>query len=87
MARDLEQNSVTGQGLSIYENRPKREPDWWNGIMVGTLPWDLFPDLKWVDAPMEVEITIRKKMSMLRAELKKQKLTTWKKYSMSQAIF
>lgn len=61
VARDSEHNPYFGLGLVLFMGKPIRSSDCWNGAIASHLPWRLFPDLKWEDEPMEVEITIRKK--------------------------
>ena len=61
VARDREFDSYYGTGLILYSKKPRRSDNCWNGDIVAQLPWELFPDLKWEDEPMEVEITITKK--------------------------
>ena len=61
VARDREFNPYYGTGLILFREKPQKSYDCWNGDIVTQLPWELFPDLKWVDEPVEVEITIRKK--------------------------
>lgn len=51
-------------GLAAYKHKPFRASAFWvNEYSLDTikLPWQAFPDLKWEDEPMEVEIIIRKK--------------------------
>lgn len=61
VARDSEYNPYSGLGLILFNKKPRKSYDCWSGDIVTHLPWKLFPDLKWNDEPMEVEITIRKK--------------------------
>ena len=61
VARDREFDSYYGTGLILFREKPRKSYDCWNGDIVAQLPWELFPDLKWVDEPMEVEVTIRRK--------------------------
>lgn len=61
VARDKEFDSYLGIGLILFDEKPRRSFDTWSGEIVSQLPWRLFPDLKWVDPPMEVEVTIRRK--------------------------
>ena len=61
VARDREFNPYYGTGLILFREKPSKSYDCWNGDIASHLPWKLFPDLKWEDEPMEIEITIRKK--------------------------
>ena len=61
LARDSEYNPYHGLGLVLFKEKPRRSGDCWSGEIASQLPWKLFPDLKWEDESIEVEITIRKK--------------------------
>lgn len=61
MARDREYNPYFGLGLVLFNEKPKRTGNCWSGEIASQLPWKLFPDLKWEDEPMEVEITIKRR--------------------------
>ena len=61
VARDREFEPYYGTGLILFREKPRRSFDTWSGEIVSQLPWRLFPDLKWEDEPVEVEIIIRKK--------------------------
>ena len=61
VARDSEYNPYSGLGLILFKEKPRKSYDCWSGVIASHLPWKLFPDLKWKDEPVEVEITIRKK--------------------------
>lgn len=61
VARDKEFDSYLGLGLIFFDEKPRRSFDTWSGEIVSQLPWRLFPDLKWEDEPVEVEVTITKK--------------------------
>lgn len=61
VARDSEHNPYLGLGLVLFKEKPIRSGDCWTGVIDSQLPWESFPDLKWEDEPVEVEITIRKK--------------------------
>lgn len=66
VARDSEHNPYSGLGLVLFKEKPIRYGDCWSGAIVSQLPWKLFPDLKWEDEPIEVEVevTIRKKIDI-----------------------
>ena len=61
VARDSEYNPYSGLGLVLFNEKPRKYYDCWRGAIASQLPWNLFPDLKWEDEPVKVEITIRKK--------------------------
>lgn len=61
VARDSKYNSYFGLGLVLFKGKPRRSGECWSGAIAAQLPWELFPDLKWMGEPMEVEITITKK--------------------------
>lgn len=61
VARDSEYDPYFGLGLVLFKEKPERTCDYWSGEIASQLPWELFPDLKLEDEPMEVEITIRRK--------------------------
>ena len=61
VARDKEYNSYFGLGLVLFNGKPRRSCNCWSGTIAAQLPWEIFPDIKWEDEPMEVEIIIRKK--------------------------
>jgi hypothetical protein len=62
VARDKECDPYFRLGLILFkEGKPQRSGNCWNGTIALQLPWESFPDLKWEDEPIEVEITIRKK--------------------------
>lgn len=59
-ARDSREDPLFGLGLCLHHIKPKREGDSWSGLTIAMhLPWNLFPELKWEDEPIEVEITIK----------------------------
>lgn len=61
VARD--KDDLIGDGKILYFgiNKPKREEGCWGDFdEYMALPSDMFPDLKWEDAPIEVELTIKK---------------------------
>lgn len=61
VARDYNNDPFTGEGLIVHSKKPKRIGDCWSGnTIVFHIPWEFFPDLKWEDEPIEVEITISK---------------------------
>ena len=49
--------------LTLFDSEPKRFPvdESWIGCGFTDLPKDLFPDLKWEDEPIEVELPIIRK--------------------------
>ena len=49
--------------LTLFDSEPKRFPidESWVGCGFTDLPKDLFPDLKWEDEPIEVELPIIRK--------------------------
>lgn len=63
VARDSEHNPYLGLGLVLFKGKPIRSGDCWTGVIDSQLPWESFPDLKWEDEPVEVEVevTIRRK--------------------------
>ena len=61
VARDIQHDPFLGLGLVLFEEKPGRSCGCWSGEIAAQLPWELFPDLKWEDEPVEVEVTIRKK--------------------------
>lgn len=63
VARDSEYNPYLGLGLVLFKGKPTRTDDCWTGVIDSQLPWESFPNLKWEDEPVEVEVelTIRKK--------------------------
>ena len=61
VARDSKYNSYFGLGLVLFKGKPRRSGECWSGAIAAQLPWESFPDLKWEDEPLEVEIIIRKK--------------------------
>lgn len=60
VARDSEYNPYFGLGLILFNKKPQRSGDCWDGEISSHLPWELFPDLKWEDEPVEVEVTIKR---------------------------
>lgn len=61
VARDSREDPVFGLGLILHSRKPTREGDAWsNNTIWMHLPWEMFPELKWEDEPMEVEIKIGK---------------------------
>lgn len=62
VARDKECDPYFRLGLILFkECKPQRSGNCWNGTIALQLPWESFPDLKWEDEPVEVEVTIKKK--------------------------
>lgn len=61
VARDKEFDSYFGLGLILFKEKPRRSGNCWSGEIASQLPWELFPDLKCEDEPVEVEVTIRRK--------------------------
>ena len=60
LARDSREDNVFGLGLCLHHTKPRREGDSWSGLTIAMhLPWNAFPELKWEDEPIEVEITIK----------------------------
>lgn len=51
---------VYSHQLAFFKNKPKRCDGEWNGILGMYINSDLFPDLKWEDEPVEVELMINK---------------------------
>lgn len=51
--------------LFFYSNKPKRyfigEYSHWKGIVINSIPKQLFPDLTWESEPQECEIIIKRK--------------------------
>jgi hypothetical protein len=48
--------------LALYEERPiRRNREWMSSMNFFTLDHELFPDLKWEDEPIEVELPIIRK--------------------------
>jgi len=62
VARDFNNDPFLGDGLIVHKEKPERNGNCWssNTIMFH-LPWEYFPELKWEDEPIEVEITISKR--------------------------
>lgn len=50
-----------GDLIFFHGDKPVRVGSCWNGRKAWHLDDSLFPDLKWEDEPVEVEITIKRK--------------------------
>ena len=60
VARDSTNDPMIGTGLIFHSKKPRRlVGEWGNPTIEMHLPWDMFPDLKWEDEPLEVELIIR----------------------------
>ena len=60
VARDAYKDVENGVGLILHSSKPDRgNEEWTAGTIMAHLPWDMFPDLKWKDEPIEVELLIR----------------------------
>ncbi len=47
--------------LYLFKNKPNRDGNFgWEGDVIKILDSDAFPNLKWKDEPIKVEITVRK---------------------------
>lgn len=51
---------VYSHQLAFFKNKPKRGDGEWDGALGMYINSDLFPDLKWEDEPVEVELIINK---------------------------
>ena len=51
---------VYSHQLAFFKTKPKRGDGEWNGGIGMYIDSDLFPDLKWEDEPVEVELIIKK---------------------------
>ena len=61
VARDGVEDAFNGCGLILHHSRPWRAGgEWSNRTIAMHLPWEMFPDLKWADDPIEVELTIHR---------------------------
>ena len=61
VARDGVEDAFNGCGLILHYSKPWRAGGEWSNCTIAMhLPWNMFQDLKWVDEPIEVELTIRK---------------------------
>ena len=61
VARDAYKDVENGVGLILHSSKPERgNEEWTADTIMAHLPWDMFPDLKWKDEPIEVEVLIRK---------------------------
>ena len=59
VARDSCEDAFNGCGLILHHSKPWRTgAEWSNRTIAMHLPWGMFPDLKWEDEPIEVELTI-----------------------------
>lgn len=60
VARDSVEDAFNGCGLILHCKKPWRTGgEWSNQTIAMHLPWNMFPDLKWEDEPIEVELTIK----------------------------
>ena len=61
VARDECEDILFGKGLCIHSRKPERNGDCWSAFTILMhLSWDMFPDLKWEDEPIEVELEIHR---------------------------
>lgn len=61
VARDSFRDPFIGTGLILHYSKPYRIGGEWSNKTIAThLPWSMFPDLKWEDEPIKVELTISK---------------------------
>ena len=62
IARDKYNDPFVGTGLIFHYTRPTRCNDEWSSSTIAMhLSYDMFPDLKWEDDPIEVDLLIVKK--------------------------
>ena len=60
VARDSVEDAFNGCGLILHCKKPWRAGgEWSNQTIAMHLPGSMFPDLKWEDEPIEVELQIR----------------------------
>ena len=60
IARDSKFDPLFGLGLCIHMYKPTREIDSWSSrTIMMHLNWGMYPDLKWEDEPIEVELILR----------------------------
>ena len=53
------EDAFNGCGLILHRSKPWREGIVWSHQTIAMhLPWSMFPDLKWEDEPIEVELAI-----------------------------
>lgn len=61
VARDSVEDGFIGTGLIFHHSKPSRCGGEWSSQTIAMhLPWEMFPDLKWKDEPIEVELLIKK---------------------------
>ena len=62
VARDKYNDPLAGVGLIFHYTRPTRcNGEWSSSTIAMHLSYDMFPDLKWEDDPIEVDLLIVKK--------------------------
>ena len=61
VSRDSVEDGFIGTGLIFHLSKPSRCTREWSSQSIAMyLPWEMFPNLKWEDEPIEVELVIRK---------------------------
>lgn len=62
IARDSYSDPINGLGLNIHSEKPTRRGnvEWSANTIYAHLPWEMFPEVTFMDEPVEIEILIRK---------------------------
>lgn len=62
IARDSIEDAFMGCGLILHHTKPHRDRGEWSSQTIAMhLPSNMFPELRWEDEPVEVELIIAKK--------------------------
>jgi len=60
VARDSVEDGFVGTGLILHHSKPTRCGGEWSSHTIAMhLPSGAFPNIKWEDEPIEVEVTIK----------------------------